>query len=96
MPVLCPQPVAAEVRSLYELEESPFAQGGEAQLLFTQFDEVRRHWLDHAAQPVPSPEDDDLLPYRHVPFEVVGTRRVRYKEAGPLKPRRFSIEEDDA
>jgi hypothetical protein len=38
--------------------------------------------------------DLDDLTYRHVLFEIVATRRVRYRMAGPLKPRPMIFEED--
>ncbi len=39
-------------------------------------------------------EEEDGFAYEHVPLTTVGTSRVRYKTAQPLKPRRFTVEDD--
>ncbi len=41
------------------------------------------------------PFELDDLTYRHVPFQTVAHRRVRYRRVGPLKPRPFDLPEDD-
>lgn len=38
--------------------------------------------------------EEDAFAYEHVPLTKVGTIRVRYKTAQPLKPRRFTMEDD--
>ena len=46
------------------------------------------------ATPSSNVGDDDLT-YRHVPLQAAGTRRVRYGQIEPLRPRSFEYDEDD-
>lgn len=93
MALLCPQAPAAEVRYLFEPEEIAIGQGDAAIVIRNQFNSVYIQWNDRAQQF--EIQDDELVPFRHVPFQMVGTRKVRYRYAGPLKPRRILSDDED-
>jgi hypothetical protein len=38
---------------------------------------------------------DDHRPYNHVAFQVIGTRKVKYVDAGPLPARRVEFDDRD-
>ena len=94
MPVLLPPPSVAEIRYLSGPEEIAYGHGEAARLVKRNIKAVRKQWRDHAEQPE-AEEEDDLMPYRHVPFEVVGTRKVRYTAGEPLRPRRIVWDDED-
>ena len=54
------------------------------------------HWENRAERllSVQHGADEDALAFEHVPLTKVGSIRVRYKTAQPLKPRRFTVEDD--
>jgi hypothetical protein len=31
--------------------------------------------------------------FNHLPFDSIGTRKVRYRDTGPMKPRKHDIED---
>jgi hypothetical protein len=94
MPVLLPPPPAAHVRSLWGPEEIAYGQGEAAELMKLNMAEVQKHWRDRAQQSE-ADEDDEEISYRHVPFEVIGTRKVRYTAIEPLRPRRIVWDDED-
>lgn len=84
----------ADVRPLSDWHESPAAQGEAGRQLKEQYDRVTEHWKDQTNLAIE--ESGEMEPrYRHVPFQPAGTRRVRYRVAGDLKPRTYSLGEDD-
>ncbi len=40
-------------------------------------------------------EESVEIGYRHVPFKIVETIRVRFREAVPMKPRQFVFDNED-
>lgn len=101
MPILAPPipPTAAEVRPLWESDETAIAQGLEGRQVREQMELVSKHWFEQTTN-ADTESDTDLLDelnnFRHVPFKVVGTRRVRYIRVEPLKPRKINFDEDEA
>ena len=86
-----PPPVAA--RPLWGSEETCQAQGIEGRRVEAQLAEVWQHW--HGRIEAVSSETQAVDEnYRHLPFERVGSRRVRYRPTQPLTPRRFTFEDD--
>ena len=100
MPILIPPtpPPVAEVRPLLQSDETAIAQGLEGQQVRDQLELVSKHWFQHTQSIVAEPDADlldELNDYRHVPFERVGSRRVRYVRIEPLKPRKTHFAEDE-
>ncbi len=99
MPVLIPvPPQAAEVRSIWDVEETAVSQGLEGQQVREQIEDVSQHWRQQSlAALVTAPSDllDQLRSYRHPPFERVGKRRVRYVAIRDLKPPRIEYDFDE-
>lgn len=93
MPTLMPAspPPAQEVRSLYEITESPYASGREGQELLLQFQNVYRQWNERTI----SLADHENEAVEHVPFEAAGTIKVRFLPATPMSPRQFNYHELD-
>ena len=40
-------------------------------------------------------DEDNSSSYRHVPLKSVGTIRVQFREAVPMKPRQFHFDDED-
>jgi hypothetical protein len=99
MPLLtAPPPAAAEVRPFWEVDDLAFLQGDEGQQVRLEIELVGQHWREQALgslQSEPTDLIDELQQYRHVPFERVGTRRVRFRAAKPLLPRRLTFDDDE-
>jgi hypothetical protein len=94
MPVQCP-PMPRQIVERREFDGSdsgPLAQGPEGLRVRENMMKVATQWLDRA-EPVLRSEFDDRPQFRHVVFESVGKRRVRYSDAGPLPPRKFSFDD---
>src|SRR5262245_30145093 len=101
MPTLC-LPSRQKTRSLWDLEEAPYAQGNEAEQLYSSFDKVEEQWLDRELQPdtfmlnkQDASDEDDLPSYRSLPFKPAGTRIVRYTSITPLKPPDIVFDDND-
>lgn len=94
MPILMhmPPPPTHDVRSLYEITDSPSASGRDGQELLRQFESVYRQWHDRTDIQVLQ----DGATLRHVPFETAGTIKVRFGKAAPMSPRRVDIEDADS
>lgn len=98
MPVVLPpaphahSPSTADVR--YSLEQSWSAQGDEGQIVDARIREVLRDLRDRSASAL-SVSGEANTAYRHVPLKTVGTIRVRYKAATPLRPRQFDFSDED-
>jgi len=95
MPVLLPlnyhlQP--AVVR--YTLDQSPSAQGSEGQAIYARIREIQRDLHERSASEL-EVRNGGQVAYRHVPFQTVGTLRVRYKSAVALQPRQFDFDDED-
>ncbi len=83
----CAEIPIPEVRSRYELE------GDSSRDLLTQYGIAVKHSRD---RPSFSGEfEDDLDAIHHVPFKKVGTIRVRFMKAKPMKPRMIDTDEFD-
>lgn len=100
MPVLIPPPPpqTAAICPFDEAEELAIAQGREGRQVRDQVEMVGRHWRQRSLDTVGEPGADlldELNAYRHVPFERVGTRRVRYVRTRDLQPRKIDIDEDE-
>ncbi len=101
MPILFLQtlpPPVTEVRSLLQSDGTAIAQGREGQQVRDKMERVNMHWLQLTQSIVAEPDADlldELNDYRHVPFERVGSRRVRYVRIEPLKPRKIHFAEDE-
>lgn len=98
MPILVPTipPQAAEVRPYWEMETPAIAQGNEAEQMQLQFDILKAHWTER------SPDADlqtDLLDafddFGQLPFERVGTVRMRFTEVRDLAPREIDWNIDE-
>jgi hypothetical protein len=101
MPALIPPstPQAAEVRPLWDVEETAVSQGREGRQVREQLQDVTQHWRQQSlAAPVFDAGELADLPseYRHPPFAKIGTVRVRFTGITVLKPRPFVVEEDDS
>ena len=85
-----PKPIIAAVQSVPDL------QGREGQSLIQVAEKAFLHWENRAERllSVQDGAEEDAFSYEHVPLTKVGTIRVRYKTAQPLKPRRFTMEDD--
>ncbi|MDZ4688454.1 MAG: hypothetical protein SH850_25550 [Planctomycetaceae bacterium] len=95
MPILAvPPPQAAVIRPFWNLDESPCAHGIEGQQIQHQFDEVSKHWLMHFGGAASTAFNEDA-PYRNVPFERVGMRRVRYRAAKALPVMRIDFDDEE-
>ena len=98
MPVLLPPPPHAQSASTavvrYSLEQSRSAQGQEGRAVDARIREVLRDLRDRSASDLGVSEDVNAA-YRHVPLKSVGTIRVRYKSAVPLRPRQFDFDDED-
>ncbi len=79
---------AQEVRSSYKLE------GSDGQILAKQFGSVIAHWNSRPSYVIDclaSPNDE----ITHVPFKKIGTIKVHFKPARPMRPRSIEIEDDE-
>lgn len=90
MPILMPlpPPPTQEVRSLYEITDSPSPSGQEGQELLRQFETVYRQW--HERTVLLTENDGEII--EHVPFETAGTIKVRFRNATPMSPRQVDYE----
>jgi len=100
MPVLIATlpPQAAEIRPFWESDECAIAQGIEGQQVREQIEFVSQHWRRQSLDTIAERDADlidELNDYRHVPFERVGTRRVRYTRTNDLRPRKIFFDEND-
>ena len=98
MPVLLPPPSHAQSASTavvrYSLEQSWPAQGDEGRAVDARIQEVFRDLRDRTSSDLRVSEEVSDS-YRHVPLKSVGTIRVRYKAAVPLRPRQFDFDDED-
>ncbi|MCH7724876.1 MAG: hypothetical protein IH991_00130 [Planctomycetes bacterium] len=85
-----PKPIIAVVQSVLD------PQGREGQSLVQEAEKAFLHWENRAERllSIENGAEEDAFSYEHVPLTKVGTIRVRYKTAQPLKPRRFTVEDD--
>ena len=74
-----------EVQSCYELE------GDTSRDLIEQFGSVFAQWQNRPSFSIDLIDDSDAI--NHVPFRKVGTIKVRFRKALPMKPRVIDIEE---
>lgn len=102
MPVLLPVPQAqvVEDRSLYENGELSHAEGTEYASLRQNIWDALGHWgsrqcATESARGGAEVEQIGDLGYRHVPLTRAEVYWVQYKDAEPLKPRRFQLDEDE-
>lgn len=98
MPVLLPPTHQAQSASTaivrYGLEQSWSAQGEEGRAVDARIREVLRDLRDRSTSELGVNEEVNAA-YRHVPLKTVGTIRVRYKAATPLRPRQFDFSDED-
>lgn len=87
-------PAQAESRPLWGLEEAPYAQGVEGRHLHDAMTQVWRHWTDRTDSTNGGHEPVDDTSYNHVRLPTVATLRVRYSAPQPLRPRRFTLDDD--
>lgn len=95
MPVLDLPPVnyAEEASLVYELDHAPPASGSDGQELFRQYQNAYMHSQDRLSSIIGYVAEEESL--RHVPFKKVGTIKVRFKAAIPMKPRTIDVEPDE-
>ncbi len=91
-PPHAPSASTAVVR--YSLEQSLSAQGAEGRTVDARIREVLRDLRDRSASDLSISEEVNAA-YRHVPLKSVGTIRVRYQAATPLRPRQFDFNDED-
>lgn len=82
-----------EIHPLIEVEDAPNAQGDEGRRVHENITVAMRQWYDRANGLANSQTFDDST-YRHVPFQIVGTRQIRYVKVEPLRPRRIAIDDE--
>lgn len=85
---------SAEIRPLWGPGEAPDAQGIEGQLLQETLGRVWLHWTDRTLTANGADEADNGRGYRHITLPTVATLRVHYTTPEPLKPRRFTLDDD--
>lgn len=97
MPMLLESPSnhVAEMQWQCELEEAPAASGEAGMELQSQFQAAIRHWLEGREAVSSLEEGNDETGFRFVPFSKVGTIRVRFKPAQPLRPLRYSVDDSE-
>lgn len=78
----------------YSLKPSLSAQGDEGRTVDALIQEVLRSLRDRTT-PEFTIGIEGNGEYRHVPLKTVGTIRVRYKTAVPLRPRQFDFDDED-
>ena len=96
MPILlCPPPPSiAEVRPLYELCETPVAEGAEGRAIQDQVCEVMRHWRKRSdSQAITEDSDDIASAYSIVPMDDAGSVRVTYRYSGELEPMPYDLDD---
>ena len=98
MPLLLPPAAYAHSASTavvrYSLEQSWSAQGEEGRTVDARIREVLRDLRDRSTSEFGVSEDVNAA-YRHVSLKSVGTIRVRYNAATPLRPRQFDFNDED-
>lgn len=94
MSVLAPlSPMTATEFVFIPRDGESSSYGTDGRLVSENRRKAESHWLRRAERLLkPEPE---VLAYKHVPFEVIGTIRVRYKPAQVMTPRRFPATADD-
>jgi hypothetical protein len=85
-------PATAEIRPITEEEDGAIAHGRDGYLLRRQMQAAMRQWVDRAERTAQGSEIDHAS-YRHLPFQVVGKRQVRYREVAPLSPRQIDFDD---
>lgn len=98
MPVLLPPAAYAHSASTavvrYSLVQSRSAQGDEGRTVDARIRKVLRDLRDRPSSEG-SVSEEVNADYRHVPLKSVGTIRVRYNAATPLRPRQFDFNDED-
>ena len=91
MPLFITTPETARCsETRYAIEPSLSAVGNEGRSVDAQIMKFIRDSLERRLL-----TDDETPEYRHVPFETVGTFRVRYPPATVLLPRKFDFDDED-